>query len=321
MPANLPLFPTLQAVAGSQGFRTEYGTFLPPATRVTYVRSTGVQSGDPQDIAARILPTLDAGLKECRSGLGDIVYVLPGHTETVTSTFLASLVAGTRIIGLGDINRDDAPTFTWSSAAATWAISVKNVYIQGLRLLMDNFNGVTAPINITAAGCTLNSNFMRWSSGASLKATTAITVGSAATDCFIGYNDIYGVAAGICTDGIKLLGATTPDRFKCIGNNFCAAATSANGLINVSVAALAIQIENNKICNLAATSIAGISFANVACTGSCSSNNITVFSTGAVSLGVTGITVGGVANLVGYFQNFTVNDPNKSGFLTPAADS
>lgn len=321
MPANLPLFPTLQLVSAGAGLRTDFGQLLPPGPRVSYVRSTGVQSGDPTAIAERLLPTLDAGLKECRSGMGDFVIVLPGHTETVTSTSFANLVAGTRILGYGDLNRDDSPTFTWSTAAATWAISVKNVYISGLRLLMDNFNGVTAPVNVTASGCSFVGNFMRWSSGASLKATTAVTVGSGATDFFFGYNDVYGVAAGVCTNGISLIGATTPDRFKCIGNNFAAACTTTNGLINVSVAALAIQIENNKIFNCTAVSVAGIVFANVACTGSCSSNNITVLNATTITQGTTGITVGGTSNLVGFFQNFTVNSANASGLLTPAVDT
>ena len=73
--------------------------------------------------------------------------------------------------------------------------------------------------------------------------------------------------------------------------------------------------------NLAATSIAAINYANVATTGTCRNNHITVFSTGAVSAGVTGITVGGTGNLTGYFNNFVVNDPNKSGFLAPVADA
>lgn len=320
MPANLPLFTGLPNYAAGAGVRTEYGLMLPPGTRVVYVRSTGVQSGDNQEIANRLLPTLAAGLLECRAGLGDIVYVLPGHTETVTSTSFTA-VAGARVIGLGDLNRDDCPTFTWSSAAATWAVNAKNMYFSGLRLLMDNFNGVTAPINITASGCTFANNYMRWSSGASLLATTAITVGSGATDCAIMYNDIYGVAAGVCTDGIKLLGATTPDRCKIIGNNMVAAATSARGLINVSVAALGVVIADNNITNLAATSIAGISYSNVAATGHCMYNNVTVFSTGAQTGGTTGITVGGASNLTGFHQNFVVNDVNKSGILEPAADT
>lgn len=321
MPANLPLFPTLPVYAAGAGLRTEFGMLLPPGNRVTYLRSTGAQSGDSQDIVARLTTTLAAALAECRSGMGDIVYVLPGHAENVSSTALSALVAGTRIIGIGDINRDDAPTFTWNATGSTWAIAVKNVYIQGLRLLMDGANGVVAAINITASGCTLVGNYMRWSSSAALLATTAITVGSAGTDTIIASNDIYGAAAGVCTDGIVLLGATVPSRTKIIGNHINAAAVSATGLIRVSVAALGVLIDSNVINNVTAASIAGISFGNVATGGTCRNNHITVLSTGGVSLGVTGITVGGTNNKTGYFNNFVVNDPNASGFLAPAVDT
>lgn len=320
MSAGLPLFPALQYTSNGAGIRTDYGVLLPPGTRVTYVRSTGVQSGDTQDIAARLVTTLAQGLLECRAGMGDIVYVLPGHSETVTSTSFTGVV-GARVIGLGDINRDDAPTFTWSSTGATWAISSKNMYFSGLRLLMDNANGVVAPINITASGCSFVSNFMRWSTDGTHLATTAITVGSGATDTFIGYNDIYGAAAGVCTDGIVLLGATVPSRTKIIGNNINAAAVAATGLIRVSVAALGVIIAENILNNVAAASIATISYANVACGGSCYNNKSTVLSTGAISAGVTGITVGGTTNVTGYFNNLVVNDPNKSGLLEPAADT
>jgi hypothetical protein len=186
---------------------------------------------------------------------------------------------------------------------------------------MDGANGVTAPINITAPGCRLIGNYQRWSSGASNLATTAITVGSTATDTVIAFNQIDGVAAGVCTDGIVLLGATTPDRTIIARNIVQAAAVSATGLIRVSVAAKNILIDANVLTNLAATSIATISFANVAVTGACRDNHSTVFSTGAISAGVTGITVGGTNNLVGFFNNLVVNDPNKSGLLEPAADT
>lgn len=321
MSANLPLFNDLPYYGVNAGISTSLGTLVPPGSKiVAYVRSTGPQSGDPQFIFDRLVTTLQAGLNECRSGMGDIVVVLPGHSETVTSTSFTGVI-GARVIGMGDISRDDAPTFTWSSAAATWAITAKNMEFRGLRLLMDNFNGVTAPINVTASGVRFLGNYMRWSSGASNLATTAVTVGSGATDfTFVG-NKVYGVAAGICTDGIKLLGATTPDRCTIANNIMVAAATSARGLINVSVAALDVEILGNDIVNLAATSIAAISYSNVAATGICKNNTCTVFSTGAVSAGVTGVTVGGTNNLTGFFNNLTVNDVNKSGLLTPAADT
>lgn len=320
MSANLPTFPGLPTYNLGAGIRTEFGQYLPPGTRVTYVRSTGVQSGDNENIAGRLLPTLAAALSECRSGMGDIVYILPGHSENVSSTALANLVAGTRIIGLGDLNRDDAPTFTWNATGSTWAISVKNVYIQGLRLLMDGANGVTAPINITASGCSLIGNYMRWSSGATTLATTAITVGSGALRTVISQNLVEGAAAGVCTDGIKLLGATTPDGTQITNNVMSAACTAANGLINVTVAAINLVIAGNLIENMASASSVGILTGAVACDGVCANNYITIKNTGAVTSGTVGIKIG-AGTLLGFFNNLCVNDPSASGVLKPTVDT
>lgn len=309
------------------GNASERGIYVSPGSRVILLCNSTSRTGDDPNYTSRIYGgtqgTLASAMSLCRANMGDTIFVLPGHSENVSSTALANLVAGTRVVGVttGFPNQSTAPTFTWNATGSTWAISVANCEFSGLRLLMDQANGVTAPINITASGTRLIGNYMSWSSGASLLATTAITVGSGATDTVIANNDIYGVAAGVCTDGIKLLGATVPSRTIIARNKMIAAATSANGLINVSVAALGLIIEANSIVNLAATSVAGISFANVGATGTCEDNRITVFSTGAVSAGVTGITVGGTNNLVGFFNNYTVNDVNKSGLLTPAVDT
>lgn len=313
MSANLPLFPTLQYSSNGAGIRTDFGLMLPPSTRVTYVRSTGVQSGDTQDIASRLVTTLAQGLLECRAGMGDIVYVLPGHTETVTATSFTGVV-GARVIGLGDVNRDDAPTFTWSSAAATWAISSKNMYFTGLRLLMDNFNGVTAPINITAAGCAFVGNYMRWSSSAALLATTAITIGSGALRTVISGNLIEGAAAGVCMNGIVLLGATTPDGTQITNNVMQAACVAASGLVNVTVAAINLFIAGNQMYNVTAASTSCVTFADAANNGILAYNNFAVLSNGTASAQGA---LFGTASLVKSFQNFCSDQPKLSGILAP----
>lgn len=317
--ALLPTFDSLPLYTQVGGLRTGYATVLPPGGLVTYLRSTGATNLDPPEIKDRLTTTLAQALLQCRANAGDVIYVLPGHAENVTTS--PTFIAGVRIIGVGDIARDDAPTFTWTATTSQWAITVKNVEISGLRLLCDGANGVVKAIVTTAAGMQMKGNFIRWSSGASNLATIGIEIGSGATDTAILGNYITGVAAGSVTDGIKLVGATVPSRTRISGNAIIAAGVSATGLIDVTVAALNLIIQGNLIENVTASSIAAISFANVACDGMCCDNYITVKSTGALSAGVTGITVGGTNNLVGFHQNFVVNDVNKSGILAPAADT
>lgn len=319
MPANQPLFNDLPYYNIGAGLSNGMGTIVPPGVRVTYVCSAAPTSGLPQEIVQRTLPTLQSGLNECRSGAGDIVFVLPGHSENVTATSFTPVI-GARVFGLGDITRDDAPTFTWNATGSTWAISAKNMEFRGLRLLMDGANGVTAPINITAAGTRLVGNYMRWSSGASNLATTAITVGSGALKTLIAGNLVEGAAAGVCTDGIKLLGATTPDGTMIVGNRMAAACTAANGLINVTVAAINLTIEGNFIENMTASSSVGILTGAVACDGTCANNYITIKNTGTITSGTVGIKIG-AGTLLGFFNNLCVNDPSASGVLKPTVDT
>lgn len=308
------------------GYQTDYGVWSPPGSRVFYV-CNGSRTGDDSQFTARLVggggsnSTLANALSMCRAGMQDTIYILPGHSENVTdATMLTGLVAGTRVIGLGYPNRDDAPTFNFTATGSQWAVAAKNCLFAGLRLLMDGANGVVKAINVTASGTQFVNNWMRWSSGAANLATIALEVGSTATDFLFYGNTVRGVAAGVVTDGIKIVGATPPSGYRIEKNKMHAAVTSATGLINVTVAALNGYIGYNTIENMTASSIAAITFGNVACDGECEYNNITVKSTGAHVANTTGITIG-AGCLVGFHQNFSVNDPLKSGLLIPAADT
>jgi hypothetical protein len=311
-------FPDMPRVNLGAGVKTDFALMLPPQARVAaYVRSTGPQNGDPPEIGTRILRTLAAGLKQCRAGMGDVVVVLPGHTENVTdATMLTNLVAGTRIIGLGSPRQDDAPVFRWTATAAQWAIAAKNVLISGLKLRLEGANGVVKAINITAPGVTLQGNVIEVASGATAKATIAVEVGSAALDCTIQGNYFYGTATHNVTDGIKVVGATVPSRLRIIGNEMQFSATAANGLIHVTVAALQLSFLNNILYNTHTSSSATIAVDNVAADGVFAGNCSGVMNNGTVT--AQGIVFAGTAT-VKCFQNFTTDEPRVSGTLTPVA--
>lgn len=310
------LFASLKRTSIGGGVQTEFGTLIPPGVRVSYVRSTGVQSGDDGDVAQRLLPTLAQGLAQCRSGMGDIVFVLPGHSESVSdATMLTNLVAGTRIIGVGDPNRSDAPTFRWTATTSQWAVNKNDVEIANLRLKLEGANGVVKAINITGSGCRLNCNNILVASGATAKATIAIEVGSGATECEIAGNYIRGTATHNVTDCIKLVGATTPDDCVIKGNLIVASATAANGLIHATVAAKRVSILNNVIYNTHTSSTACIAFDDVAVDGVCAFNMVGTMNDGTAS--AQGITFGTSAT-VKAFENYSCDEPKKSGVLAPA---
>lgn len=312
-------FPDVPYVGLGAGIKTPFGLLLPPTARVAaYVRSTGPRlNTDPPEIQARLVTTLARALKQVQAGHGDTVIVLPGHSESVTdATMLDNLVNGTRIIGLGSPRQDDAPVFRWTATASQWVLDNKNVLIAGLRLRLEGANGVVKALNITGASVTLLGNYIQVASGAALKATIAIEVGSAATDCQILDNYIAGTATHNVTDGIKVVGATVPSGLTVCRNKMIASATAGNGLLNVTVAALDMLIEDNVIFNTHTASTSCITLANVACSGIIRNNHLATVNDGTVT--AQGLILGAAA-LVRCFNNQSCDEPIKSGVLTPAA--
>lgn len=309
------LFPGLPSAQIGAGVRTPIGTIVPPGANIAaYVRSAGAISGEDPSLSVngRVVKTLAAALPYCRSGKGDYIVILPGHTENVTSaTALTGLVAGTRIVGIG--NGSIMPTFTWTATAAQWAISVADVVIAGLKLDLSGANGVVKAINWTGAGGQVNSNEFVFASGAALKATIALEVGTGANR-FTFANNLVDGTTDIVTSGIKVVAAV--DRLRITDNEMSAACTAASGLVEIgAVAATNIRILRNYIANTAASSTACISVGAAASTGIIADNYMSTLNNGtAASQGVTF----GAGSLIRCFQNFSSDEPQKSGALAPA---
>lgn len=312
-----------QLVGSGAGLRNQYAVTLPPGARVAaYVRSTGLQNGDDTFIAQNLVSTLAAGLTRARANMGDYVICLPGHVENVAdaTTFSAALVAGTKIIGVG--RGGNTPTFQWTATTASWLVAVNDVAISGLRLLLAGVVGAlsntTLPISVTGNDFGLFACEIE-TGNASANSVTAIACSGTSSRFDVSGNSFRSVVNAVTSTTVLV--SSTGSNGRICDNEMLCAANINTGNINVTGAHTGLRILRNTINNTTGTSVAAIVFSNVAVTGSCSYNNITVLSTGAVSLGVTGITVGGTNNLTGFFQNFVVNDPNKSGFLAPAVDT
>lgn len=324
MPA--PSLADATSIVTNNGLRTQYGLILPPGARVAaYVRSTGVQSGDDAFLAQNLVTTLAAGCARVRPNMGDFVVVLPGHAETVdvaqSAAFNAALVAGTKIVGVG--RGSNMPAFTWNIATAGWVLAVNDVMIAGLHLLTAGSgafitSNTTLAISITGNDVALYNNDIECGTGFA-NTVSLIAVSGTASRFDISGNIIRGQVSATLSTQITLSGTGSDGRIA--DNEIIAGAIVATGNINITGAVPRLKILRNVINNFTVASVAAIAYANVAITGQCAYNTMTVLSTGAVSAGVTGITVGGTNNLTGYFQNFCVNDPNKSGLLVPAVDT
>jgi hypothetical protein len=261
MTIDINALPNLQRYDIAAGLLTQLGTLVPSGSRVcAYVRSTGRQSNDPIADSAPIFTTLNAGLAQSR-GYGDVVVVLPGHTENVsTADQMSNLVAGTRIIGLGYGTL--RPTLTWSAATATFLFDVANTVLANFNLYLagdptsTTALSVAAPITVSAAGCAIIGCDIQFAVDADQRSTIGITTTAAADDftiancfCDAGTSDGTGI-----TTHIRLVGA---DRFR-MRNCVIQGATSSTtvGVVQfLTTASLNVQIENCVFINRKAASI------------------------------------------------------------------
>lgn len=223
-------------------------SFVGTCGKVYFVGNrSGLPAGDGSK-ADYPLSTLNAALGKCRSGAGDIVYVLPGHAENVAAAdSWSSLVASTKIIGLGTGN--DRPQFTWSTATSTVLLDVANVLIENCILLMAGPSGstaltVAAPMTISGAGCAIRGCRIEVGIDADQLATAAITTTAAADDLLIEGNTVHGAAAAELTTVFQFVGA---DRLVFRNNNVTAAlATDTDGLLQfVTTGSPGILITDN----------------------------------------------------------------------------
>lgn len=118
--------------------------------------------------------TIDFAIGQCTASNGDIIYVLPGHTETISAAAgIAADVAGISIIGLG--NARNRPTITLSAAASDIDIDAANILLANMDIVMSGVSdGVTAGIDVNAADFTLSNVRITMSDSDGLNARAAI---------------------------------------------------------------------------------------------------------------------------------------------------
>lgn len=101
-----------------------------------------------KDGEVRVFTTIDAAIGACTADRGDMIYVMPGHAETISAAAGIDVdVNGVSIIGLG---RGTAkPTITIGTATtADFEIAADDVTIKGLKFVA-NFADVATLVEIT----------------------------------------------------------------------------------------------------------------------------------------------------------------------------
>lgn len=94
------------------------------------------------------LATIDAAVGLCTASQGDIIYVMPGHVETVNAASALDLdVAGIKVIGLGWGQNRPRIQFT-TGATSTVEVNADDIWIENLWFSADFTNGITAGLDI-----------------------------------------------------------------------------------------------------------------------------------------------------------------------------
>ena len=97
--------------------------------------------------------TLDYAIGQCRANKGDIIFIKPGHAETLSATSVAVDVAGIAIVGLG--RGSNRPTFNATATASVFPISAANVLVSNI-LFTGGVDAIVSMITVSAADVLLN---------------------------------------------------------------------------------------------------------------------------------------------------------------------
>ena len=152
--------------------------------------------------------TIDYAIAYCEASAGDIIYVLPGHAENITTaTGINVDVAGISIIGLGEGNL--IPTITSTAAEGSVTVAAANVLFRNLRFVAGFATGVTTAFTIadTALGLTMDRLQFR-DTTTNLEFLIHATVAASITDLLVTNCSFHGLA-GDMSESFLFAGAST----------------------------------------------------------------------------------------------------------------
>lgn len=131
----------------------DFHSAYPTAGNIFFVHNSGSSTAtatSPEDA----ISTIDGAINLCTASQGDVIFVLPGHSETITTAgAIAQDVAGVSIIGLGEGAL--RPLVNFGGTAATWAISAASCLVKNINVKA-TVDEVAKMFNVTAADVTLD---------------------------------------------------------------------------------------------------------------------------------------------------------------------
>ena len=271
--------------------------------------SAGYEGTDP----AHPLNSIDNAINKCTASKGDIIYVMPGHAETISGAGgITCDVAGVSIIGLGSGNL--RPTLTWSATASSILITAANVKLKNLITTISE-DEVVSMFACSAAGCTIDGvDFKEYGAkGATGQAIQFLLTTAAADDLtMMNCRHMQMTAATADQVWIQLVGNTNA---RILNNSIhmTAKAATASICINGSTATVESEVVGNRIVWYGATITSPISFITTS-TGIIAQNLIAMSGAAVLSTVIVG-------DAMHVFENYITDTPATSGLLAPAVDA
>ncbi len=186
---------------------------------IFFVDSTSSSSGTTSGFGSgpnNPLSTIDSAVAQCTHDKGDVIYVMPGHTENKTDTgaLITCDVRGVRFIGLG--HDDIRPTLTFNHTGADITVTADDVWFDNFKFVC-SVGDQTHVFDIQAKGFRLtnfkvrddgaNDNFIDFVSATSTVDNTAdgltLIDGDVVSDD-TGNDGLVGVTADL--DGLTIKG-------------------------------------------------------------------------------------------------------------------
>lgn len=209
----------------------------------------GASDGNPGTFNAPF-NTIDYAIGRCTASRGDVIFVKPGHTETISAASAIALdVAGVAIVGLGAGSM--RPTITYDTVNTTpFVVSAANCSIINM-LFVANFLTISAAITVTTAkDLTVQSCEFRDTSAALNFANMVKSTGAANTADGLYMEDCFYPSIGT-TYNTGVLVADAIDRMSLLRNNVFTISTSDIAILAVSTTGAVTNLliaDNNCTC-------------------------------------------------------------------------
>lgn len=280
----------------------------------------GGSNGNPGTFAAPF-STLDYAIGRCVAGRGDIIFIKPGHAESITSATTINLdVKGVAIVGLGF--GTSRPLFTFTTAnTATIPVTADDISFVNCRFV-GNFLGIASAFTLGAASYfTLQDcQFNDTSAILNFLAIVTTTVSTNSDHLYIGNNYIESDATTRNVAPFVIL--NTMDGLTVVDNRITVSVIHNNISQLVSHAALVMSdllVKGNYVyCVNTDTATGAVLVSTTATTGSgmIAHNRVRALDIAAA------IMVTATAVQYGLFDNLYIGDGTSvSGFVLPAIGS